>query len=102
MNHPEEYILCAAIHFDDEITHAQQPINIQYGYVICGRRHHNCFAIAGILDPSLSYLQYEKEQGFVTSKDRFITREEAKELAQKTNQIISDTTNNKLFSEDLY
>lgn len=37
----KEYILCAAIHYDDEVKYIHQPDNITTGLVFCGRRHHN-------------------------------------------------------------
>jgi len=39
----KEFILCAAIWVNDETIHSQQPINIEIGFVICGRRHNNCY-----------------------------------------------------------
>ena len=41
----KEYILCAAIHWDDGETYPHQPKNITTGLVICGRRHHNILAV---------------------------------------------------------
>ena len=38
----KEYILSAANYYNDEIKHQHQPNNIEIGFVICGRRHHNC------------------------------------------------------------
>ena len=43
-----ERILCAAIWYNDGKKHVHQPINIETGFVICGRRHHNCIGIADI------------------------------------------------------
>lgn len=43
------------------------------------------------------------EQGFLTSKDRFVDRKEALKIAKKRNQIIrKHGTDNELFSEDLF
>jgi hypothetical protein len=48
--HSTPYIICAAIWYDDKITtHRHQPKNIKSGYVVTGRRHHNCIAIHSIL-----------------------------------------------------
>lgn len=46
----------------------------------------------------------ENEQGFLTSKNRFVSREEALEIALRENQVIdlSQVRGNRLFSEDLY
>ena len=95
-----EYILCAAIWFDDGKVHDHQPVNIKTGYVICGHRHHNCFMTAGILDPERGYLKHEKEQGFLTDENRFVGREEAGTIAYREGQ--TKELKEKLFSEDLY
>ena len=112
MNNREEYIICAAVWFDDGIERAHQPINIKTGLVVCGRRHHNCFMTMGTLvglvkDRNEIGLQ-EKEQGFVTSFDRFVTREEAAEIALKQDQFANDDErtevqkSNYLYSENIY
>lgn len=93
-----EYIICAAIHFKDDLKYNHQPRNIESGFVICGRRHHNCFMSKKILE--FSEVKGTAIQGFLTSKDRFIDRKEGGEIAFKTGQIIYET--NCLFSEDLY
>ena len=36
-------ILCSAIHVKDGKKYEHQPKNIDLGFVVCGRRHHNCF-----------------------------------------------------------
>jgi hypothetical protein len=93
-----EYIICAAIHFDDGLKHAHQPVNIKSGFVLCGRRHHNVFVSYSIL--AFGTPKNEKKQGFLTSKDRFVDREEAGSIALSAGQI--NEPNNCLFSEDLY
>lgn len=99
----EEYILCAAVWFDDGINRKEWSLNGKTGYVICGRRHHNCFASAYYLDPERKYKKFEKEQGFITNKDRFVSRVEAAEIAFLAGQIYQRTEHPMgLFSEDLY
>lgn len=93
-----EYIVCAAIHFDDGKTYLHQPKNIKTGIVVCGRRHHNIIYNWNQL--SNGKTRREDEQGFLTSKDRFVGRAEAGRIAFEANQI-PDLTNC-LFSEDLY
>jgi hypothetical protein len=93
-----EIILCAAIHFDDGINHVHQPFNIETGFVICGRRHHNCFATLSALKVDKAILKNHK-QGFITNTNRFVDREEAAVIAFKAGQSTQTTT---LFSEDLY
>lgn len=104
-NAKAEYIICAAIHFNDGKKHLHQPRNITEGFVICGRRHHNCFTIAALLNGG-SVTSYMSEvngkliQGFFTSKDIFVTRKEAGKIAFEQKQISKQT--DCLFSEDLY
>lgn len=102
----KEYILCAAIWFDDHQAHEHQPKNIERGFVVCGRRHHNCYAIAFILASEgqvtsrYSELKGSCVQGFLTSRDRFVARAEAAEIALAAKQI--DQPVKILFSEHLY
>lgn len=104
-NEKPEYIICAAIHFNDNKEHPHQPRNIKEGFVICGRRHHNCYTIAALLNGD-SIIGYMNEvngkavQGFLTSKDKFVDRKEAGKIAFSQKQINKET--NCLFSEDLY
>lgn len=93
-------ILCAAIYFDDEKFHDHQPKNITQGFVITGRRHHNCYATLKALD-CIGYKSMKSIQGFLTSDDNFVNREEAFIIAKEAGQIIS-SRGNKLFSEDIY
>ena len=98
----DEYILCAAILFHDEQVRKHQPRNVKTGFVICGRRHHNCFMTNAILGP----VKVKTTQGFITSKDRFVDRKEAGEIAFKAKQIDIPLLDNGerviLISEDLY
>jgi hypothetical protein len=93
-------ILCAAIYYDDGIEYVHQPKNITSGFVICGRRHHNCFMTAYILNKQKKLLDMKQKQGFITDDDRFVDRYEAAEIAFDADQISEKT--NKLSSEDLY
>lgn len=95
-----EYIICAAVWFMDGNKHVHQPNNIESGFVICGRRHHNCFYIASKLIEGYSEVKKTLVQGFLTSKDRFVDRKEAGKIAFDSKQL-SELTNC-LFSEDLY
>lgn len=93
-----EYIICAAIHFLDGNKYIHQPVNIEEGIVVCGRRHHNVFyTISRYVDNSM---RGEAIEGFLTSKDRFVDRKEGGEIAFAANQIPEPT--DCLFSEDLY
>lgn len=99
---PTERILCAAIWFDDGITgRVHQPKNIDTGYVICGRRHHNCFATHAVFrDRDFVLKSTEVEQGFVTSNDFFVDRKEAARIAYLAGQI--DFLPEALLSEHLW
>lgn len=97
----KEYILCAAIWYKDDNNHQHQPKNIQSGFVVCGRRHHNCFMVASIcLAENYSSVKGTAKQGFITNLDRFVDRREAGMIAFNANQINEPT--DCLFSEDLY
>lgn len=99
----QEYILCAAVWFRDGKPHEHQPINIDTGIVVCGQRHHNCLFTAWALRKGLTSLSEARGnaiQGFLTSKNRFIDRKEAGEIAYNAKQIDQET--DCLFSEDLY
>ena len=97
----KEYVLCAAIK-------RKTPINVKsknyktntledddiYSIEI-GRRHNDILARFG-----KSQLEVIK-QGFYTSYGRFVSREEALQIAKDAGQI-KETDSNILFSEDLY
>jgi len=108
----KEHILCAANYYDDGEKYIHRPTNIDYGYVICGRRHHNCmFTFAQVVgfpynERALEIKQTEV-QGFLTNTNRFVDRREAYNIAYAANQIIGpnkgvSTNEIGLTSEDLY
>lgn len=97
----KEYILCAAIHYDDGKEYVHQPFNIDKGIVACGWRHHNCFTILFELEKSDDkFTKANVIQGFLTSRGRFVTRKEGAKIAFSAGQI--KTKQNTMFSEDLY
>lgn len=98
----QEYILCSAIWFDDGIdTYVHQPKNIQRGFVVCGRRHHNCFTtVAMLMGLRKDRLTQKEVQGFLTNTDRFVDRTEAGEIAFSAGQ--TDVLKTTLYSEDLW
>ena len=101
----KEWIICAAIYWGDDKIRQHQPKNITTGLVVCGRRHHNCFVLLheiGEIDWTEGYTREGAKvtQGFMTSSDRFVNREEAADIAFKGGQI--DKECSVLFSEDLY
>ena len=100
-NAKPEYIICAANWFKDGNKHIHQPRNVETGFVVCGRRHHNAYYIASeCLADGYSEVKGTCVQGFLTSKDRFVDRKEAGKIAFEQGQIPELT--DCLFSEDLY
>lgn len=90
MNDPE-ICICAAIKVGE--------------MVIRGHRHDSCYHTAGLI-PSLTRDQIIRgEQGFVTSRNRFVGRKEARQLqtaAGIPSVATGDFRGDILFSEDLY
>ena len=105
----KEFIICAANYYDNGEEQSFSPRNTKTGFVVCGRRHHNCINIFSRIvgfpydEKGLELLRTEV-QGFLTNKDRFVTRLEALEIARESGQIITGEGNPVLglFSEDLY
>ena len=116
----KEFILCAAIYINDGLKHESQPENIEVGFVICGRRHHNCYQTIkdltgqtpneriGNLINSMSESEHRRHQGFMTSTDRYVDRREGFQIAKANNQIqfgLSASENGEdsiLISENLF
>jgi len=104
-----EFILCAANYYNDGLKETHSVSNIDTGFVICGRRHHNCISIFAKMygfpySDKVHKIQQTEVQGFITNTNRFVTRLEALEIAKKSKQITTGEGNSKLglFSEDLY
>lgn len=95
----QEYILCAAIWWNDGKIYDHQPKNIEEGFVVCGRRHHNCFMTVYIVRGKKfkSIDGYKEVQGFLTNTDRFVDRKEAYKIVYPDAITVQD-----LYSEDLY
>ena len=110
MNNKKEYIICAAIHFKNEIVYKEQPINVKSGIVIAGRRHSDCcLTIINLIgDDFLSKYNHANKKavdGFITSTNRFVDRYEAYKIAKEQNQVLYEESNSKnkiLVSENLY
>ena len=97
-NNVREYILCAAIWLKTDNRVVYSPTNIDKGIVFCGWRHCSIFALLNTLYPDGNKCCV---QGFLTTKNRFLDREEAKKLAIESGQI-TDTISSVMTSEDLY
>jgi len=102
-----EYILCAAIWYKDipikkDIPENVRPVNCDKGLVFCGYRHAHCMytmvSVTGLrsVEPEVG----EEVQGFLTSKNRFVDREEGARIHIANGHTID--FENRLFSEDLY
>ncbi len=99
-----EYILCAAVHYDDGKVYEHQPRNIKTGIVIAGRRHHNCL-LTGFILAKGKLKKADQVQGFLTNTDRFVNREEAFCIAKAADQLLYKCEGDgpqSLISEDLW
>lgn len=103
----KEYILCAAIWYKElplvrDFDTNMRPINCDKGIVFCGHRHAHCMysmiAMTGKRSVTIEVGEYE--QGFLTSKNRFVDRKEAALIAINAMQCNNLVT--RLHSEDLY
>lgn len=101
MMNEKEYIMCAAIWFDDGKKYNLQPSNIDSGLVLCGWRHGCIFPqIGGLVGERQKLGIFEREQGFLTNLNRFVGRKEAAHIAFNAGQI--DQLKETLFSEDVW
>jgi len=94
----KEIVICAAIWVQDNKKRPYQPINIPSGTVFCGLRH------CSIISQFVAYGVAHKNRS-LTSKNRFLTREEASELVKNNNQemiVDRNAIREQLYSEDLY
>lgn len=116
----KEFILCAAIWYDDKKKHDLQPKNIRTGFVVAGRRHADCYATVKALLGIEGAIELKKDiiaemenktdhnlhQGFLTSANRYVGREEAFRIAKRNSQLklkyVRRDTSPELYSEDLY
>jgi hypothetical protein len=87
-----EKILCSAVYYNDKKIHPHQPINIETGFVITGRRHCNCYTTVTILKSvteQWSTFKDRDSEGFITTLNRFVSRTTALEIAIKANQLLN-------------
>ena len=95
----KEFVLCAAIWINDGLIYDMQPDNIKTGFIICGRRHSDCYQTIksltgqtpseriGTLINSMSEEEVRDYQGFMTSTNRYVNRKEGWQIAKANNQI---------------
>jgi hypothetical protein len=92
----KEFILCAAIKWGDVI--------------VSGYRHRDCYKTLDALKSDIPEETYpgREDQGFLTSKNRYVDRKEGWKIAKENNQIkfgkeFSDNgDDSELISENLY
>lgn len=94
-----EFVMCSAIHYNDGKDYYFQPYNIDKGLVFCGWRHP-CILQQTMYLPDI--IKESQIQGFLTTKNRFLTREEALELVISTGQLVNPIRGGVLTSEDLW
>lgn len=102
-----ERIYCAAIWYKDMPTAKYLPTNIDKGLVVEGHRHADIIrTMVNLLGKRTCQFGEncagDSEQGFVTNKNRFVDRVEGLKIAREANQLITETTFNELYSEDIY
>jgi len=96
-----EYVMCAANWINDGKDYHYQPYNIDKGIVFCGWRHPCIFHQYGNNAYWISFRETEM-QGFLTTKNRFLTRDEALELVKTNGQLKGNIIGGVLTSEDLW
>lgn len=110
-----EFILCAAVWVDtgkEEYPAKFSRNHPRTGLVFSGWRHGDCIGLAQAYGQKLSKEERERigeeelagrNQGFLTSRGRFVGREEARKIAEARGQIVRGREAGEiLFSENLY
>lgn len=99
----DEKIVCAAIHYKNFPRTVSQYMcsNIEEGVVLCGLRHPNIIGQCISLLEKRQFEMGEYTQGFITTKNRFLNRQEAAILWKEQGNKLK-YSQNELFSEDLY
>jgi hypothetical protein len=86
----DERILCAAV-----------LIPKGDGKFVAGYRHNDCYEILAMFGHDRGFMDFEGE-GFLTNKNRFVSRSEAADIAKAKGQLICEYVPSELRSEDLY
>lgn len=105
-NGEREYIMCAAVYINDGIDYIFKPYNIDKGYVVSGWRHACIWETLKITTNKVQH-QFGKHgeewaDGFLTNKNRFLTRKEGLELVKENGQLTKSLIGGCLTSEDLW
>jgi len=97
-------IICSAVWVDDGIKYSSQPKNIKSGFVVCGRRHCNCFTTLSLIyDNPAELIHCKVVQGFLSSEDVFLNRKQALPVANHAKQFVGEKLlSGVLISEDLW
>ena len=75
-NNTSEFILCSAIQY--------------HGVIVSGRKHSDCYAVLNALTSfklKTNEMPDRSNQGFLTSRNKYVTRKEAWKIALIANQI---------------
>jgi len=99
MDNSKEYIVCAAIRRIEPHSCVRVLKNVDLYDIEIGLRHADILhRFQGIVSKAM------KDQGFITSKGRWVDRIEGMQIAIACEQVIPGTTPNdkRLFSEDIY
>ena len=106
---PSEKIVCSAIWYMDLKTPAAHGcINVEKGIVIFGLRHGHVIALCKTLTGkrTVTFAEDgvgEHEQGFLTTENRFVDRQEGWTIAEREGQLIGQSgAYGTLYSEDIY
>lgn len=106
-----ETIICAAIWYKElpllrpDVLEPRgfAPYNVDKGVVLCGWRHPNCLYQMVAITGKSSFVAGENVEGFLTSKNRFVDRQEGAIIALACGQIKElRYSQRELYSEDLY
>lgn len=95
----KEYIICAAIWYDNDIELIHAPSPYQFGWTLCGHRHHQIIELYHSMTGKTS-AQSRYQQGFLTNTNRFVSRVDAGKIALAAGQLKNPV--HELTSEDLY
>jgi hypothetical protein len=99
-----ERVLCSAVWYKDLPTPIYRPTNIDRGIVFSGHRHPHCVHQMVAMTGKRQAEVGEYEQGYLTSFNRFVNREEAAKIVLANGQVkkMQYGGGKRLFSEDLY
>lgn len=110
INNEKEYVAFSAVWFKTyprlkKIDNAfVLPLNLTTGLVFYGLCHAHCYYTACEVSGKRTCQLGDREEGFVTNKNKFVNREEAFIIAVKQNQILdlNNTRGKTLYSEDIF